>query len=130
MSNDLNNSAKCFIGEINDNIVGFCAVLHFPHPKVKNIKRVHRLVVLPDFQGLGIGHAINTAIAQIYKSKGFRFRITGSNKSLFFKMKEDTRWKIDRKGRSASITKKSKIQGLRESTKFNSLSYSYEYIGK
>jgi len=35
---------------VNDEIAGFISVLHFPHPKVKNMKKVHRLVVLPDYQ--------------------------------------------------------------------------------
>ena len=64
MSTNLNPSAKCFIGYIENNPVCFFAVLHFPHPKVKNFKKGHRLVVLPDYQGLGIGHIFSSEIAQ------------------------------------------------------------------
>ena len=50
-----NNAAKVYIATINDSIAGFLSVLHFPHPKAKNIKKIHRLVILPDFQGAGFG---------------------------------------------------------------------------
>ena len=83
MSTNLNPAAKCFIGYIENNPVCFFAVLHFPHPKVKNFKRGHRLVVLPDYQGLGIGHIFSSAIAQDFIDNGFRFIITSSTKSLY-----------------------------------------------
>jgi GNAT superfamily N-acetyltransferase len=55
MSAELHNAAQCFVAYIDDNLVGFIAYIHLMHPKVKDIKMVHRLVVLPDYQGLGIG---------------------------------------------------------------------------
>ena len=46
---------------------GFFSIWHSPHPKVKNIKKVHRLVILPDYQGIGIGGILLNSIADIYK---------------------------------------------------------------
>ena len=37
------------------NKIGICAFIHFPHNKIKLIK-VHRLVILPDYQGIGLGN--------------------------------------------------------------------------
>ena len=56
MNTKIARGADCYIGFFENNPVVFFAVLHFPHPRVKNFKRGHRLVVLPDYQGLGIGH--------------------------------------------------------------------------
>ena len=107
----------------------FLGALHFPHPKSKNIKRVTRLVVLPDYQGLGIGHKMLNAIAEVYIKNGFRYRITSLLKSLNVSLSRDDKWITDRKGRTASIRKKSNRSKMRNSVKSNSLSYSYEYVG-
>ena len=124
MSTNLNPSAKCFVGYIEDNPVCFFAVLHFPHPKVKNFKKGHRLVVLPDYQGLGIGHIFSSAIAQDFIDKGYRFIITSSTKSLYNQRAKDERWKVTRKGRTSNTT-----GILRDTISSNKLTYSYEYVG-
>jgi len=125
MSTDLNPSAHCYIAYLENNPVAFFAVLHFPHDKVKNFKKVHRLVVLPDYQGLGIGHIFSTEIANTYINNGFRFIITSSTKSLFKQRQLDNRWIITRKGRSGSV-KNGVLKGSESSGKFT---YSYEFIG-
>jgi GNAT superfamily N-acetyltransferase len=125
MSTDLNPSAQCYIGYFENNPVCFFAVLHFPHPKVKNFKKGHRLVVLPDYQGLGIGHIFSSEIAKKYVEQGNRFIITSSTKSLFKQRKSDKNWIISYHGR------KGKANGvLKNTTSENKLTYSYEYIGQ
>jgi len=42
LSNSHNNAANVYIALVNNEIAGFISVLHFPHPKVKNMKKVHR----------------------------------------------------------------------------------------
>ena len=128
MSTNLNPAAKCFIGYIENNPVCFFAVLHFPHPKVKNFKRGHRLVVLPDYQGLGIGHIFSSAIAQDFIDNGFRFIITSSTKSLYNQRARDKKWKVTRKGRIGT-GKGKKDNLLKDTLSSNKLTYSYEYVG-
>jgi GNAT superfamily N-acetyltransferase len=99
-------------------------VLHFPHPDVKNFKKGHRLVVLPDYQGLGIGHIFSTTIAETYLEKGFRFIITSSTKSLFKQRLADPRWIITRKGRTGAAA-----GVMSGTTSQNKMTYSYEFIG-
>jgi GNAT superfamily N-acetyltransferase len=124
MSTEINTSSKCYIGYYENKPVCFFAVLHFPHPKIKNFKKGHRLVVLPDYQGLGIGHEFCTAIADYYKNKGYRFIITSSTNSLFKQRSRDKRWAVTRKGRT-----KPSSGIIERSTAFNKITYSYEYIG-
>jgi len=124
MSTEINKSSHCYIGYIENNPVCFFAVLHFPHPSAKNIKKGHRLVVLPDYQGLGIGHKFSSFIADMYKKNGYRFIITSSTKSLYKQRSLDKKWIITRKGRttnSAGVLKNTNSQ--------NKYTYSYEYIG-
>lgn len=125
MSTELNPSAHCYIGYFENNPVCFFAVLHFPHPSVKNFKKGHRLVVLPDYQGLGIGHIFCSEIAQIWKDKGYRFVITSSTKALFKQRAADPRWVVTRKGKTG------KSGGmLKGSTSEQKMTYSYEFIGR
>lgn len=96
-----NNAARVFIATVNDNISGFCSVLHFPHPNVKNIKSVHRLVIYPDYQGLSIGTLFLKEIGKIYLANKSRFTITTSSPSLLFALKKDPDWHCHRIGRAA-----------------------------
>jgi GNAT superfamily N-acetyltransferase len=42
-------------------------------PQIKNAWRESRTVVLPDFQGLGIGVRVSDAVGEIFKSQGLRY---------------------------------------------------------
>lgn len=59
LSGDLHKAAQCYGGWIGDDLVAFAAYIHFPHAHVKDIKMAHRVVVLPDYQGLGLGMRLN-----------------------------------------------------------------------
>lgn len=76
-----NNAARVYVAYINDEIAGFISVL--PQPGfVKNAWRVHRLVVLPDYQGIGIGIRMLNDIGELYKIEGLLMRIQSSTPSL------------------------------------------------
>lgn len=68
LSADLNIACKLFVAYFNDAPVAMCAVL--PQPGVVGLKypawRVHRLVVLPDYQGLGVGTKLLEYVCDLY----------------------------------------------------------------
>ena len=99
MSHSHNNAARCFCAEIDGKIAAYISVLHFPHPKVKNMKKVHRLVVLPDYQGIGLGNKLLEVVGEYYKKQSFRFNIQTSAPSLIFALKKNKKWALTRKGR-------------------------------
>lgn len=80
-------------------IVGFLAVLNVVHPKIKNTRRCSRLVILPDYQGIGLGKKFLTLIADLYLSNGFDFKITTSAKNLISGLASDSRWILERYGK-------------------------------
>ena len=55
---------------LNENPVALCAYAPMPSGSVKNACRLARTVVLPDFQGVGIGSAVSNFTAAILKSTG------------------------------------------------------------
>lgn len=54
--------------------VAFTSIVSFPHGRIKRGWREHRTVVLPDFQGLGIGARLSDWMGEwVVCSKGGRF---------------------------------------------------------
>ena len=111
LDTSLSNAATCFVAAWEGVPVAFTAVLHFPHPKAKNIKREHRTVCLPDFQGVGIGNVMSDTIASVYTALGFRYMsqtshpamIASRNKSPHWKMTKTPTWKTPKKGKTSSM---------------------------
>jgi energy-coupling factor transporter ATP-binding protein EcfA2 len=108
LSHTHNNAARVFIACINDQVAGFLSVLHFPHPKIKNLKKVHRLVILPDYQGAGFGIKFLNEIGSIYKKQKDRFNIVTSSPSLIYALKKSNQWlttRFDRTKESTGVLK-------------------------
>jgi ABC-type lipoprotein export system ATPase subunit/predicted acetyltransferase len=122
LSHSHNNAANVFIAMINDEVAGFLSVLHFPHPKAKNIKKVHRLVILPDYQGAGFGIKFLNEIGNIYKNQKQRFNIMTSAPSLMFALKKSSIWDCVRYGR-VSEAKNGVLEGT---TSKNRITASFE----
>jgi len=121
-----NNSAHKYIAEINGEPVAWCSIMHFPHPKVKNIKKLHRAVVKPDYQGIGLGSIFIKKICEMYINKGFRVVISLSAPALINSMQRDKSWRMTRKPGYTSKTSKKGL--LRGTTAAKRLTASFEYI--
>lgn len=89
LSHSHNSAADCYLATVNGVPAAWCSVLHFPHPKSKNIKKVHRLVVFPDFQGIGLGSFTTKIVGSLYIRLDFRLMITTSNPSLIHSLNAD-----------------------------------------
>lgn len=82
MTQDLNKSASCFCFTWDGKLVAFVAVLPLPSGTIKKAYRGSRTVVLPDFQGLGIGSKITEFVASCYKSIGGKYYTKTVNPAL------------------------------------------------
>ena len=69
----LARGAHCYVGLIDNKPVVFGAVIHSTSGTLHSYWRGHRTVVLPEFQGLGIGSAFSDAVAEIYHSRGLLY---------------------------------------------------------
>jgi len=129
LSHTHNNAANVFIAMINDEIAGFLSVLHFPHPKAKNIKKVHRLVILPDYQGAGFGIKFLNEVGKIYKTQKQRYTIVTSAPSLINALKKSKQWICKSIGRKKAhkgdAMQKSRITGMKTGSE-NRITASFE----
>jgi ABC-type polar amino acid transport system ATPase subunit/GNAT superfamily N-acetyltransferase len=98
LSHTHNNAANVFIATINDEIAGFLSVLHLPN-KDPRIKKVHRLVILPDYQGAGLGIKFLNEVGKVYKNEKWRYTITTSAPSLIYTLKKSINWRCNSYGR-------------------------------
>jgi len=128
LSHSHNNAAMVFIATLNDDICGFCSVLPFPHPKLKNHWKGHRTVILPDYQGIGIGSILSNNVAEILKSEGKGFISTSSNPAFINSRKKSKKWIITRIGRTSSGSGKIQNKNKIGSTSSNRITVSFKYI--
>jgi len=119
-----NNAARVFVATINDEICAFCSVLHFPHPKVKNIKTGHRLVIFPDYQGLSISHKFLDELGKIITEEKNRFCFTTSNPAMIFYLKIAKNWRCTNFGRKP---KQKGDLATSKSSSHNRITTSWEY---
>lgn len=129
LSHSLNNACKMFILEINGEVAGIEAVLHFPHPKVKNLKKEHRLVIHPDYQGLGLSAFLAENVAQMFKNNGFKFNSVTTNPALSFLRNKSKNWKLRRHGRVSSGSGSVHNKNVKGSTSANRITMTWEYVG-
>lgn len=100
MSADLNKAARCYGLWVTEDFEGrdlrlasFCGVLHRPHPRVRDINGVSRVVTLPDFQGLGLAMALLDKLGSAFMAVGKRFRNYPAHPSFIRSHRKSFNWK-------------------------------------
>ena len=119
LSDDLPSVARCFGVYEENNIIAFMGVLHQPHGVNKHIKRVCRLVVLPDYQGIGIATKFLEIIAKYYTNKGYDFSIVTSAKNLIYALQKNNNWTLIRYSSSSCSSSKLAIDYNRKTIRKN-----------
>lgn len=94
LDTNLHVASKCFVAFWGNTPVAFASVLHFPHPKSSNMKREHRAVCLPDYQGVGIGNALSVYVASIVKGLNCRYVSITSHPAMMRSRAESKLWKM------------------------------------
>jgi GNAT superfamily N-acetyltransferase len=113
-SKELSTGAQCYAALWNKIPVAFCAVL--PSCGHKNVRRVSRIVTLPDYQGVGIGKALLNFVAERYKTAGHRMTIGTSHPAMIQSLLKDKQW-IFREiaGQENNLGTTKRTQNLRKS---------------
>jgi len=70
----INVASRFYVGWWKESPVGCVGVAQFPGSvRLGSAKREHRTVILPDFQGLGIGTRLSDAIGELMLKEGHRY---------------------------------------------------------
>ncbi len=130
----INKGARCWVAYLWGVPVAFNSVLAMPSGSLKHAWREHRLVVLSDYQGMGIGSAMSECIGEILLSEGKRFFSKTANIKLGEYRERKEKWRPTSKNKRA---RKDHLKSTREN--YNNMvnkklslriCYSHEYIGK
>ena len=132
LTEDLLISSKNYIFLWNDKPVAFIGIIPFPSGVIQNGFRISRIVVLPDYQGLGIGSKICDYISKLYKTDNKTIYIKTSNPALWSFFEKSINWFFcgETNGElkeSMMSTRDKKNDDLQTS---NRISKSYKYIGE
>ena len=105
----------------NNQLVGFISVMQsIGHT---GIKTIHRLVVLPDYQGIGIGTSLLNFVGGKYKESKMKVNIVTSNPSIYHSLKRSDKWKLLRIGR----VNKQSDKKMRKTDSSNRITYTFQY---
>lgn len=127
LTDKLNNSAQCLLFEWGAKAVAIACVLNTPRKNMGEAMAISRLVVLPDFQGLGIGSSIADFVGGIYTNRGNRMFIKTVNPALGEYFNASTNWRgtvNNGKGKPESS-----FDTLRYKNRVTRVSYSHEFQG-
>lgn len=129
---NINQSARCWLATWEGVVVGFASCIAFPNGNWTNGWREHRTVVLPDFQGLGVGTRMSDAIGEIMLAENGRYFSKTSNHRMGEYRNASRRWRATSKNqrdrqdyRSGRKTKESGHSWRH----IDRVCYSHEYIG-
>jgi len=116
LSRSLSNRAKYVGGFVGGECVAFAAWQRFPHPSHRNIMQAHRFVVLPDYQGMGIGGRLADWVGQHLYENGWRFNFVTAHPAMIAYLNSSPRWRLAayKRANSPGRTKKSEFRRMRE----------------
>ena len=135
LSGELNKASTCYIATYKDIPVAFAALLALPGKGLKHAWKEHRIVVLPDYQGMGIGNKYSESLAQSYIEKGCRYFAKTSNPRMGEHRDRSNLWRPtahNKKRRNDYLTVNYDSVKYRKElydAHANRLCYCHEYIG-
>lgn len=104
LDTSLHVAARCFVAFWRDIPVAFASVLHFPHPKTPNMKREHRTVCLPDYQGVGIGNKLSEYVGALVRGIDCRYVSITSHPAMMKARAKSSQWRMIAKPNAATKT--------------------------
>lgn len=133
LSQSVNKSANCFAAFIGGKLVAMTSVIAFPNANWRDGWRGHRTVVLPEFQGMGIGTAISDAVAEYITWLGCRFFSKTSHPAMGEHRNKSNKWRATSKNmvirKDYKSGRKTKEDG-HKALHAHRVCYSHEFIGE
>jgi GNAT superfamily N-acetyltransferase/ABC-type lipoprotein export system ATPase subunit len=132
LDGNINRSARCWVAVWGGIPVGFASALRFPNGNFSNGWREHRTVILPDYQGLGLGVRLSDAVAQMFVADGYRYFSKTAHRRLGEYREASPNWKATSKNKKNRIDYR-QYSGTKEDghkmRHVERVCYSHEYVG-
>ena len=131
MTQDLNMASNLYTIYFNKTIIGCIYILPLPNGYLKNAWRVHRLVINPDYQGLGIGTKFLETICDLYSYNNAKIYIRTSHiklRNYFYKHKDI--WEETKRSGVNCAKDVLQVDNIFGGRMKNNVAYSFKYIGK
>lgn len=126
LTSALNPVARCFVAFIGETPVAFHAMLPFPHPRSPGW-RSHRVVCLPDYQGVGIGHRLCEYVCSLFAATGKPVFATSANPALIAHRAKSPLWLMHRAPKRLGLHR---AKDFVEHSSYNRLTAGFRYVGK
>lgn len=131
LTETLNTSARIYVAALHDKPVACVAVLAQPNGYFQNAYRGSRTVVMPDYQGMGIGSLFSNFIAGSYVQAGYRYFTKTVNPALGeYRNNHPEIWKPTSKNGVYRKDMKGRQKVRMNWTTFARTSYCHEFVGK
>lgn len=131
LDTDLNPAALCFIALWQERPVAFVAALGFPHKHVPGW-RLHRLVCLPDYQGVGIGVALADFVSSVLKTRAAHVFRTAAHPAVVAHCAKSPLWNMLRTPRLSPCSSVGEARDLgvgKMKRAVDRLTAGFEYVG-
>jgi len=92
MTSDYNGHGA-LVGVMNGELAAFTSFITYPSPIPQPCKRGHRTVVLPDYQGFGLGAQVSEVMGRYLLTQGFRYFCKTSHPRLGEHRNRSVLWK-------------------------------------
>lgn len=132
MSETLNKCCKCLLFTLNNTPCAFVALINQPSKGYPNKMAISRIVILPEFQGLGLSSRILNFCGGIVTACGESFSLC--IKTVHQKMGEglerNKEWKPTANNGKAKKEKDLYYEGAKYKNRQSRASYCYKYCGE
>lgn len=132
LTSEIHKASRCFLLFWEDKPVAFTATMPLPHGDIQDGWRGHRTVVLPQYQGLGIGPRLSDMVGAMFREQGCRYFSRTAHRRLGSYRDNSPNWRptthnhkvMDDPGPKSQIHKHGKWKIDKER-----ICYSHEYVG-
>ena len=98
LTGSISATSQCFIAAYRQQAIAFAGLASIiAHPRWR---RIGRLVVLPDYQGVGVGGALLDWTAQYGRARGWRISLLTSHPAMIHRCARSPLWRCTRHGYS------------------------------
>lgn len=130
LTQELNPSAKCFLFEWDGEPIAFVGILCSPGKARPNAKSISRIVILPDFQGLGVCRKIMDFCGGIIANQGWELYIKTAHDKMGAMLSKNKNWKpTPHNGKERHDYNNEYNKTCKYKHRLKRRSYCYAYVG-